>query len=210
MIGNGPGHRQGLYFIGCDDYAGATNPNDKLLWMFVPQALISGTTIDPAKLQLLRQAGALAPRIDTDVLYGQVASNKHGELATGWARDFMRWHIFDMTFPVPGGGVPPADTYTTTFTINANVVETTATFLGGFATLPIDANDTVVFFHANPTTAYLGGNPYELKLGMETNAGVRTLQVTYGSNLIGHLTRIVLFFSAEYESGAVAPDEGTF
>lgn len=210
MDGSGAGHGQGVFFVGMDNEAGAPTPEDKLIFHFLRQADLSGISIgaggEARQLQQFRMNSLLTPSLAAGELKGQLAVNKAGELATGWARDFVRWHVLDIVFPTNTG----ADVYATSFTLNADVIEPTAEFIGGFATHPIDSDDYEVFFHANPTNAYVGDNPYELKLAIETVGSTRHIRVTYGTNLIGYTSKIILFFSSEYSLGASAPDEGDF
>jgi len=208
LLNNGPGRKDGIYYAGMDERIGSDDPTNKYIIHFIDREVLDNAGVDdPRRLQQLRQdPDVMPPAIWSGTLRGQFAVNEQGEVATGWARDFIRWHVFDILFPFQSGG----DVYTTSFTLNSNVIEDSAAFVGGFATHPIDSDEYEVFFHANPTNAYVGDNPYELKLAIEKVGSTRYLRVTYGANLINYTAKIVLFFSAEYAIGASAPDEGDF
>lgn len=215
LADTGPGRKVGIYYAGMDEKAGAATATDKFIIHFLSRAVLDtiGVT-DPTQLQILRQnADAMDPVFVAadSPLIGQFAVNQRGEVATGHARDFIRWHVLDVKFP---SGVGGGDVFETDFTIDDDVIEDDAEFIGGFATNPIDDDDYEVFYHSNPTNAYVGGNPYELKLAIETSGtppGVtRKIKVTYGKYLVDYTSKIVLFFSGEYSTGAGAPDEGQF
>jgi hypothetical protein len=198
---DGPGYKNVMYFIGMEDNAGPTDAHDKLILACYPVELpfMDGNESNPEKLNLIRWLGYLRPDLIGTMGHnddrGQVAINRWGEIASGWAKDFLHWYIFDFVFPFGSG----SDVYDVTVALDMSVV--TGYFMGGFATNPTEVSGhSNVFHHSNPSNAFVGDNPNELKLAV--NVFTNNLEIRYGANLIGYTSHIVLFYSKEYEGGA--------
>ena len=196
----GGGGRDGVFFVGMSDHVGAADKDGKMFCRFITATELEGSgpgAGDSASaLQYFKQlSSVLAPRMVSGALEGQFAVNANGEVAAGWGKDFVRWHTLELLLSA-GGSL--ADTNTVTYALSTAIIENSAKFLGGTATAPYASSPEIQeFFHANPTTAYVGANLYELKLALDDDGTDRNLRVTYGRYLDGHTVRILLFFSSE-------------
>jgi len=199
----------GVYYLGQGYGSGAVDQDEKFVIAFARRSDIAGADQEAKALPQIKQAESFVPKMDAGELLGQFAVNEHGEIATGWGRDFLRWHTMTFTlptFPVSGDSVEMLP-----IPLNTDVVEPTAEFLGGLCSAPRrDDTDREVFFHVNPSNVYAGDNPFEIKLEMTKVAGEWNIIITYGRDMESTTIKVTLFFSAEYSFGATAPDEGDF
>lgn len=200
MDAGAPPGRDGIFFVGMDDLVSAATKEDKLFFRYMSAVeLAAAGTTDPRQLQILRQESTnLESGMSPGGVYlrGQVVFNKHGEIAAGWGKDFIRWYVLEVVLTPPGA---VADTNVMTpMPIDPAVIEPGTKFCGGTAILPYAAAPEIQeFFHGNPTTAFVGANLYELKLAIDDDGSNRNLLVTFGRELDGFTTRIILFFSSE-------------
>jgi hypothetical protein len=211
LDGTGIAPADGVYFIGQGFGSGSAIPEEKLVVSFARRSDIDAGKREAQYLPQIRQDESFAPHMDTGVFYGQLAVNEHGEIATGWGRDFLRWHTMTFTLPSFPVGETGDSLALDPIPLNTDVVEPTAEFLGGICAAPHrDDVNKEVFFHVNPSNVYAGDNPFEIELAMTKVGGEWNILITYGRDMETTTIKVTIFFSAEYAVGASAPDEGDF
>jgi hypothetical protein len=191
---------EGLFVLSPAGHQGSGDGHVAL--SFVRRSALGAANVNTVgKLPYFKEVGPNPYAIGWDAgaseMNGQLCMNKHGEIATGPAKDFMRWYIFDIALTDLTGG----DSSEVTLVIDETIIENGANFLGCLATVPygVGGGPTPVEggFHANPTSIGAITNTRELKVELYDTAP-REFHVTYGSELYTKTAKITAFFTQEY------------